>query len=283
MSKKGQLTIFMILSVALVLIFYFGFYIQGEDSKSKSNLAMGSNANFDADAEIFETYLQSTFERAVYSSLVVWGNSGGANKETTGWETQEYPTRTIALLYDEDGPRESIKESALEDLTALIQHNFIATVDAHVFEERGFTLRKTSLPKVNLSTNFEGTTGFSITPNLMALKQGRETSFGEMSMELDIGVSDILGEIAPLLNAIKNKGDTFNLGVDYSSPTGIPLNICSYPSSDYVGPPLPSGPCATNPCTLIRMMYDAPLKLYSSYRFDFLVKAPHQVTGCTTP
>jgi hypothetical protein len=253
----------------------------GETSKAKAETRVETTTNFGTDVDAFDTYLQSVFEAAIYSSLVAWGSSGGANTATTPWQTQTYyydvddtpVERKIALLLDELGPQNGVKEQSLQDLSTMVKSNFIATLDTTLFEERGYEPLVEVLPEVSISTNEEATTTFTLAPHIKLVRKEREYSFTEHVVQLDIGVKDILEEIVPLLTAIDTSALSYSLS-SHVRQTDAPLRLCGYRDTRST-----SGPCAGGQCSLIRIMYDAPLKLYSSYRFDFIVK--DEVVDCT--
>jgi hypothetical protein len=278
MQKRGQLTVFIVIAMVIGLSYYMMVRLGEETSKAKMDTSVKTAANFGADAEAFDTYLRSAFEAAIYSSLVAWGSSGGADILTTSWQTQTYTyaegSRTIALLLDEFGPQPSIKEEALEDLKTLVQSNFNSVLDRSTFQQRGYTLLIDNLPVVEINTNEEGTTTFTLTLNIRLMREDRVFDLKKQVFTLDVGIRDMLEEITPLLTAIDTTASPYQLS-SHTFQTNAPLRICAYPDALST-----TDPCAGRQCNLIRIMYDAPLKRYSSYRFDFLVK--DAVTGCTS-
>ena len=191
--------------------------------------------------------------------------------QTFGDATNE---RTIAILLDEDGPVGNFKEKAIqEDLRTILQSTFNAKWDRGVFKQRGYELAMDSLPVANITANQEGTTTFTLVPNFKMVRGPRERSFAPISIQLDIGIYDMVNEIDSFLSALDSDKSTEGHDLSTYRPGNSHLRICSYNDNGVLA--AGTGPCESTgeaKCSLIRFMYDAPLKRYSTYRFDFLAQ-----------
>jgi hypothetical protein len=283
--QKGQLGVFMIIGVVLLLLVSFWLYVQNYAVKRQGELQLRESQNFESDIKALQVYLSSVADASAEKALVVWTNSSGVfNTSASGlpFEECDFSGRKQNLTYfykdgtnyfDADGDDEPEKSRLRQNLSAMTSSLFISAIKPEVFDEKGMMIENRSLAQTNVSVEFNnfGTTVFTFTPVLVALKGGIQARFSDFSIEKNVSVKLIEDELPLTISWATSNGD---FGA-YNPQNPQKIEVCGSDGQDScvkVGG-------LDDTAYMISISLDESFGGSDKFRFDFLVDVP--VQGCS--
>ncbi len=286
MRKRGQVSIFMVIGIVLLLLASFLIYIQKYAIERQSELEMRENEIFESDINALQGYLQSVAEDSAEKALIAWSNSSGmkdAFQSGLFFEECDIDGRKQNLTYlYKDGANyfedEDDKSRARQNLSALVVSHLVGSINPAVFEEKGMALQEGAVPDANISVEFNefGTTAFMVTPVLVVLKGGLTARFGNMLVGKNVSMLLVENEISPAIERAISDDE-----LDTYTPTDRPeyqkLRVCGTLVGDLCT--APDGSPGDGNAHLMSISLDESLGGAYPLRFEFLVD--ETITGCS--
>jgi hypothetical protein len=288
MQKAGQVSIFMVIGILLLLLASFVLYIQKYAIERQSEITLREASNFDSDIDALSEYVWSVADTSAEKAILVWGNSSGMfNAAGSGLPFEECDLdgrkQNLTYLYkdgtgyfDDDGNDWPEQERLRGNLSAFTLSYFAAGIEPSIFEEKGMMLENGTPAQTNVSALFNdyGTTLLSFTLGLTAQKGELRATFGNLPIEKNVSMKLIENEVPFTVSRIKQN-------VNFADGPYVPqqaqkIDVCG---SDARAQCFAINGGTDDDAHLVRIVLDEELEGGQKPSFEFLVDVP--VSGCS--
>jgi len=271
MEKRGQISIFIILGLTILILVSFMLFLSGKSSKRQIETSVTETFTKGPEMQDIETHLDLALSEAVVRGLVIWQNSGGLDTDQVPSRLQKsYDNRNIAYLSVTGYSNLFDKDLARTHLESIISSLFRSNIDKDIFERYGFDQIIDS-PVVEVSFNLRSVSVL-LNPNIIVKKDGATYSFPQLQMDVSAEVLPLLDETDDVLNILDSIDITDLDQVPYDfltyTPSSSSFKICGFSDNDGA--------------YQVRIIYNAPFKAYRTVKFDFLTDVPLVDNSCTT-
>ena len=219
-AKRGQVSIFMIVALVILLIAGFYFYISLSSGKSKTNI-VAAKVSKSPDADIVKSYAESCIrkisENALFEKIGLQGGYIGASSDSTNYLGHQVPYFLQGIksngvtTYNSNIPTLNFIKN---NLASHIEAEFENCFKPDVFSQIGLKVVKTGSIKADVGSN-EGDISVKINYPLIIHKEKAETKIDSFSVILPIRLKSIYDSAASLVEKAKNsQPNQYNIGSD---------------------------------------------------------------------
>ena len=216
MQKRGQVTFFMVIALAIVIIVGLYYYMAKYNAKSKSSRIIKENTDFTS-ANIVKIYvescLKSVSEDAIFNRIGVHGGYIDPKismpiEQQTPFLDNSVPyyleancPDSICSNFKEYFPDDNI---IIKELTKYIRLEFEKCFDTKVFENVGLNVTKlTDNSKIGVNLNEEDVT-IKLNYPITIIRKGTETNIDSFAVTLPIRLKSLYSSSISLIEKIKN-------------------------------------------------------------------------------
>jgi hypothetical protein len=183
-QKRGQLTLFIVLGIVLVISFSVFFYIINYSKESTIGLEV--EETFDRDIKDVKFFVETCLDSNIRTGLDMLGKQGGYIEFPENFPFQETSGTYIPLHYNEGTVSLPTVEDMEDFLTDYIGHNLGLCINDFVLFEDRFDFSNTEID-VNISISESGNTVI-IEFNQNVIIKGRDTIFKLSDLNKDVPV-----------------------------------------------------------------------------------------------
>ena len=152
-KKRGQITLFIMLGVVLVILFSIFFYVINYSKESTIGLEV--EETFGRDIKDINLFVETCFDSKVKSGLDLLGKQGGYIKSPNNVNFIRTSETELPLHYDEETISLPILGDMEIELSRYIEHDILLCInDFRFFEEIGFEISDAEIDtEVDISDN----------------------------------------------------------------------------------------------------------------------------------